>query len=108
MNKFEYTLSTLRDPNPYPNEDIPVVDVGDMERAGEILRQAIAEMFEVANNNPRRLAVAMGRVAGMSLEDIGARLGMTRQACHKHLNAMERQNARVGLVLRARYSQTEL
>ena len=100
QSQYDFALETIRDPSPYPGEEV-AVDVTDWERAGELLRVAMLEMFDVASNNPRRLAVGLGRVAGMSLEEIGGRLGMTRQGVHKHLLEIERRNARVGAVLRA-------
>lgn len=68
--------------------------------AASLVRLAFAMTAQAAGSHPVRLFVLMRRMAGLPYSEIGAELGVSKQAVHKHVAAICRQNPALAPILR--------
>ena len=79
MTQYEYMLSITPDPGPDDKaEDEYVI-------AATMVREALRLAADVALSDAVNGGILLGRMAGLSLAEIGQKNGMTKQAVHKRV-----------------------
>ena len=76
---YEYAAATV--PAPDPADDAPSA----YAEAAWMMRTAMRVLAEAADGDPVTLYYAVQRAAGMTLDEIGAARGISRQAVFKRL-----------------------
>ena len=100
----EYALECIRDPEPFPGEDVPGNESAETAAA---LHRALVAIVAVSGGNSERLAVVVARYGGLSYAAIGARFGISRQAVYKHLLQVGTANPVLGQVMRMKHQEQE-
>ena len=79
MTQYEYMLSITPDPGPDDKtEDAYVI-------AATMVREALRLAADVSLSDAVNGGILLGRMAGLSLAEIGQKNGMTKQAVHKRV-----------------------
>lgn len=81
-------------------ESIPDASQEEKTEGSGVLGEFIIRMAHASNRNIVRMAVIMARLCGISYQQIGGDLGMSRQAVHKHIKAVAAKNATLGKLLK--------
>jgi DNA-directed RNA polymerase specialized sigma24 family protein len=84
ISQYEYLLATTPAPESEDAEETALA------LAASMTREALRLVAQVALGDAVDGGVLLGRMAGMSLAEIGQRLGMSKQAVHKRVRGMAR------------------
>ena len=79
MSQYEYMLAVTPDEAPEEKPD------DSFSAAASMLREALRLIAEVLEDDADDGAILAWRFAGLSMAEIGGRLGMTKQAVHKRI-----------------------
>lgn len=93
---FDYQTGSpdMRDPAPFPGEhERPGID--GVRDAADMMREGLTLVMDAAGHNPTRVYVAVCRLAGLSMDEIGKHTGMSKQGVQKHVRCIERREVRL-------------
>jgi len=66
----------------------------------KIIEEALVKLAQAADGSVVRMGIMLARLCGLSYEQIGAQMGTSRQAIHKHIKAIVRKNSQIGALLK--------
>ncbi len=105
-SQYDFLLATTPDesaahPYDFDPDDDPAADGGGeaFRLAATMAREAFRLAADVALADAVNGGILLARMAGLSLAEIGARLGMSKQAVHKRVMAMARRWPALGEVI---------
>lgn len=99
ISQFDYMLATTPDESAGPPYGADPAEPGADEAyavAASMVREALRLAADVALDDAVNGGVLLGRMAGLSLAEIGGRLGMTKQAVHKRVLAISQRWPHLG------------
>jgi len=79
----------------------------EQQRVADMFRHVVGAVLVATDWNPIRVLVVLARLNGMSCAEIGARLGISKQAVSGHLKKTCRRNPALESVIKKRYKRRE-
>lgn len=85
ISQYDYMLQTTpeRDPEEQPGDSFAI--------AATMLRESLRLIAEVLTHDPNDGAILAWRFSGLSMAQIGGKMGMSKQAVHKRIGNMARK-----------------
>lgn len=84
-SEYEIELETLAAPDDDEEE------LSSLKQAAHMLREALRLIADVSIDDQTNGVILLSRMAGLSLAEIGSRMGMSKQAVHKRVMVISRQ-----------------
>lgn len=100
---FERLCATMAAATEMPDA-APADEQPDANQAVACLGELLAAVASACDLVPDRISAVVFRMLGLSMEQIGALCGKTRQAVHKDVGRIEAEDARLGHLLRQRFA----